>query len=99
MLQVSELLQASCQSVVQLFEQGKDFEQDLLGITVLHSLLQLAQRLKDDSLSENIEDMRGMPPLIARRHSFLCKLLHRIAAGSELAFAHSRHFTAYRVAS
>ena len=45
----------------QLFQQGKDFEQDFLGIRVLNSLLQLAERLKDDDLSEVVKDIRGMP--------------------------------------
>ena len=85
MLQVSELLQASCQSVVQLFEQGKDFNQDLLGITVLNSLLQLAHRVKDDSLAENTEDMRSAPPPIAPRHSILCNLLHTVPPGIDRA--------------
>ena len=58
-MQVSEQLQACCKSMAQLFEQGKDFDQDLLGIAVLYSLLQLAQRLEDDTFSETLEDMRS----------------------------------------
>ncbi len=80
--------------MVQLFEQGKDFDQDLLGITVLHSLLQLAQRLKDHSLSENIEDMRGMLPLVACRHSTLCNLLYRVLPRTDLALQ-QQTFTSY----
>ena len=59
-MQVSDQYQVCCKHVAQLFEQGRDFDHDLLGITVLHSLLQLAQRLNEDSLSAALEDMRGM---------------------------------------
>ena len=73
MLQVSEELQACSKSVAQLFEKGQDFDQDRLGITVLHSLLQVAHRLKDDSLSETLEDMGSMlpPTSIAPEHTLL----------------------------
>lgn len=45
----------------QLFQQGKDFVHDFLGIRVLNSLLQLAERLKDNGMLEGVKDMRGMP--------------------------------------
>ena len=59
--QVPQQLQACCQQVCQLFQQGKDFEHEFLGIRVLSSLLQLAERLKDNGLLEGVKDMRGMP--------------------------------------
>lgn len=59
-LQVCAEMQACSKSVTELFEQGQDFDRDLLGITVLHSLLQVAHRLKGNGLSETLEDMRSM---------------------------------------
>ena len=73
MSQVSEELQACSMSVAQLFEKGQDFDRDLLGVTVLHSLLQMAHRLKDDSPSQTLEDMGSMlpPTSMAPEHTLL----------------------------
>ena len=65
----------------QLFQQGKDFEQDFLGIRVLNSLLQLAERLKDDGLSEGIKDIRGMS-LSSSHHSYSSPIKSREARSS-----------------
>ena len=70
--QVPQQLQACCQQVSQLFQQGKDFEQDFLGIRVLNSLLQLAEMLKDNDLLEGVKDMRGMP-FSSLHHSYLLR--------------------------
>ena len=78
--------------MAQLFEQGKDFDQDLLGITVLHSLLQLAQRLEDASLSETLEDMRSMLSLdFHQRHSTMCNVLHFGTHRIDLSLCRSSH--------
>ena len=65
----------------QLFQQGKDFEQDFLGIRVLNSLLQLAERLKDDGLSEGVKAIRGMP-LSSSHHSYSSPIKGREARSS-----------------